>query len=362
MPARLNLTGRKFGRLVVLSDAGNNRHGQSRWSCRCDCGNELTTTGGYLANGDTRSCGCLHDDVAGARYRGKSTGPSRHRKDLTGQRFGLLTVTGYSHTVQKNHAYVAYWHCRCDCGDAYVANGHWIRVGKVVSCGCERFSGNGTRTHGASDTSEYRIWGQMITRCTNPNVAHFKDYGGRGITVCDRWRTSFENFYADMGPRPSPGHSVDRRNNDRGYSPDNCRWATQEEQCGNKRNNVMLTFNGQTHCLSKWSRLLGFKSGTMHVRRRRDIMRRAAEGTDPSAKVKFEKMVRAAPCARCYWCGKRVSKRRRHIDHIVPLVKGGSDGVHNLCLSCENCNHRKNAKLPEVFSGQFELFSGTVTC
>ena len=110
--------------------------------------------------------------------------------------------------------------------------------------------------HGLSGTPEYHIWRLMLSRCQNPKTKCFPSYGGRGIVVCERWN-AFTNFLADMGPRPSPKHSIERRNNDLGYSPDNCRWATMREQSRNTRRNVRVTIKGQTRCLSEWVEITG---------------------------------------------------------------------------------------------------------
>src|SRR5688572_5368364 len=122
------------------------------------------------------------------------------------------------------------------------------------------------RTHGLQKSPEYSVWNQMKMRCYNPNVRGFPDYGGRGITVCDRWRDSFENFIADMGSRPSSRHTLDRVNNSLGYSPDNCQWRTYKDQQQNRRDNHLITFNGETLCVSEWNRRLGFPVGTISQR------------------------------------------------------------------------------------------------
>lgn len=124
--------------------------------------------------------------------------------------------------------------CRCDCGTEHnISSKEW---GKTMSCGCLRRERNRERntTHGLSKSPEYRIWNHMRERCSNPTDRFWKDYGGRGITVCERWQ-DFALFYADMGPRPSDSHSIDRTDNDRGYEPDNCRWVTAKEQAANRR-------------------------------------------------------------------------------------------------------------------------------
>jgi hypothetical protein len=105
---------------------------------------------------------------------------------------------------------------------------------------------------------EYGIWESMLRRCLNPKHKAFKDYGGRGITVCDRWR-DFSAFYADIGPRPSPRHSLERKDGNGNYEPTNCRWATKREQQRNTRRNVRLTFRGETRCLAEWADIMGLK-------------------------------------------------------------------------------------------------------
>lgn len=126
--------------------------------------------------------------------------------------------------------------------------------GCTVSCGCMRSDSQrkGKTTHGMSGIPEYKTWKRMICRCTYPSVPNYPNYGGRGIDVCRRWRDSFEAFYADMGPRPSPAHSIERDDSDGNYEPDNCRWATDDEQRRNKSVNVNLTFRGETRVLNDW--------------------------------------------------------------------------------------------------------------
>ena len=148
--------------------------------------------------------------------------------DLTGQAFGLLTVLERApNTAQSRQAH---WLCVCACGKETVVNGSSLRRGRTRSCGCGRIR------HGlAGKTPEYHVWEGIKQRCLNPNHARYEYWGGRGVTVCQRWAESFEAFYADMCPRPSPGHSIDRVDNDGNYEPGNCRWATASQQQRNRR-------------------------------------------------------------------------------------------------------------------------------
>lgn len=154
-------------------------------------------------------------------------------RNLTNARFGRLIAL--SPASPEMHTRTL-WHCICDCGKPHKTRAAALVGGLTKSCGCLQRDTVGAlnRIHGKIHAAEYNSWAAMRGRCNNPKNQDYASYGGRGLTVCDRWG-SFENFLADMGQKPSPQHSIDRVNNDAGYSPDNCRWATKLEQRHNQR-------------------------------------------------------------------------------------------------------------------------------
>lgn len=186
--------------------------------------------------------------------------------DLTGQRFGRLIVVKY-HGQSKNRMFL--FECRCDCGSFVVKRGNHLIRGEVKSCGCFRrdFSahlGSETAKHGCCETPSYESWSAMKQRCLNPNHQWYKNYGGRGIAICQRWM-DFENFFDDMGERP-PGTNLERKDNNSNYEPGNCKWATPKEQGRNRRDNRLISFAGITRCLSEWSEISGLKITTIRER------------------------------------------------------------------------------------------------
>lgn len=195
----------------------------------------------------------------------KPTASHRQPQDLLGQTFGRWTVIGQP--VRHNRS--TYYRCRCQCGTEKSVPQQTLKKGKSQSCGClQRESARDKHTtHGRSKSSECRAWNEMKKRCLNQKSHAYGRYGGRGIKVCERWLHSFDNFYADMGPRPSPKHSIDRfPDNDGDYEPGNCRWATKLEQGNNKRNNRVLTQNGLSMTVAEWSRHISISEKTIYNR------------------------------------------------------------------------------------------------
>ena len=188
--------------------------------------------------------------------------------DLTGRKFGRLTAIARS----KGSTSSGYkWFCVCDCGNETFVLGSNLRHGHVRSCGClvkefHKRDKSWLLKHGMYKSPEYQAYHDMIQRCTNPESQRWDRYGSRGITVCPRWLESFENFYTDMGPRPSKNHSLDRKDNNGNYDPDNCRWATFIEQVNNKSDNRTYDLNGETLTISQIARKYNIPRGRLATR------------------------------------------------------------------------------------------------
>lgn len=168
-------------------------------------------------------------------------------RDISGQTFGRLTVI----KIAAKNSGRTKWRCLCSCGKNVSIAGTNLQSGNTTSCGCARVDLNRkTKTiHGMRKTPEFGIWCNMRRRCADPNDKYFHIYGGNGITVCKEWQNSFSKFFSDMGERPSDKHTLDRINSTNGYSPNNCRWATQTEQQNNRRDNKRFPYNGKSMTL-----------------------------------------------------------------------------------------------------------------
>lgn len=194
--------------------------------------------------------------------------------NLTGRVFGRLTVESYA----GRHGHSQSWNCLCVCGKRTVTCNSSLKSGATRSCGCLHKDAPSKRTHKHSGRTfgrninrrEYWIYFNIIARCYNKKCRAYPNYGGRGIKMCKRWLDSFVNFLADVGPRPSPKHSIDRYpDNDGDYEPDNVRWATPSQQTRNQRTNHFITLQGQTLCLEDWSKRTGIQRCTILMRIRR---------------------------------------------------------------------------------------------
>lgn len=184
------------------------------------------------------------------------------RADIDGKRFGRLLVVGYDHTNKWKESV---WRCKCDCGEELLITAKRLNRG-AKSCGCLR---NARRKvfHGGSKLPLYKRWSDMIQRCTNKNNERYKDYGGRGITVCDEWRdfSTFKAWAEENGY--SKSLQLDRIDNDRGYSPENCRFVTPKENAGHRRVTAYMECDGRRQSIAAWSRETGIPYDTIRARR-----------------------------------------------------------------------------------------------
>jgi hypothetical protein len=209
--------------------------------------------------------------------------------DITGNTYGRLTVLsfdGYSdHKRPKPQ-----WLCSCSCGNTISVVGAHLKNGNSSSCGCLRkeVSSEMATRHGMKFSRAYQIWQGIKRRVNNPNDDHYHRYGGRGITMCDEWLTSFESFISDMG-EPPEGMSIDRIDNDGHYEPDNCRWATSAQQSRNNSRNVWLSANGVTKCLTDWAKELGCSPYTIQKRIRRGWLEADAVTISPHSGNRYFK-------------------------------------------------------------------------
>lgn len=183
--------------------------------------------------------------------------------------FPHLTVVAHSERKDSRGFSIDLCVCRCTCGTEVIVEKGYLRKNpgtKCRSCAAKLYRSEQPPALSAVYSREYRSWKAMHTRCYDTNHAGYKNYGGRGITVCGRWG-SFENFLADMGERPE-GMTLERKQNGKGYSPANCVWATDAEQRRNTRTTRLLTVRGETKTMSEWARTLGVKPSTVYLRLR----------------------------------------------------------------------------------------------
>lgn len=260
--------GDRYGRWTVIGaaeqtqSAAGNRH--RVWPCRCDCGVKARVADAWLKTGGSTSCGCSME---------------MHPPVVPGAVYGRLTVVAeVERRINRRGLPLRQWQCRCECGEDTVVDDHDLKPGHTRSCGCSwrEQAESLNRTHGASSekdprAAEYRSWMAMRARCNNPNVAAYKDYGGRGIRVCAEW-DDFEAFYRDVGPRPDPKHTLDRYPDGNGdYKPGNVRWATRAEQNQNTRANVKVTVGGVELCMTEAARRAGLSLSTVRYRKRTGV-------------------------------------------------------------------------------------------
>lgn len=253
-----DLMGNRYGKLTVISRGENDKSHRCTWNCRCDCGNEINIKSANLLHGQV-SCGCIRIT------------------SLVGKKYGRLRVTEQAENVRakSGRTHVMYL-CKCDCGTRVLVKAENLRSGNTKSCGCLEKDINKEKStkHGLKGTRIYNVWQGMKQRCYNPNETEYGNYGGRGITVCKEWlgEHGVENFAEwaySTGYDENAEHgecTIDRIDNDKGYSPDNCRWATNKEQQRNKRNNFVVIYKEKEMTLSEVSEITGINRETLSSR------------------------------------------------------------------------------------------------
>lgn len=232
--------GDRFGAWTVVDPAVRER----RVRCVCSCGREKMVNATNLRRGLTASCGGTAHKLVG----------------LDGDRFGRLVVLAFDHGDGRR----SWWRVRCDCGALSLARADALKRGAVTSCGCAH--ADAVTTHGMTGTAEHRAWQNMIDRCHNPNSTSWRNYGGRGITVCSAWRSDFESFVGDVGCRPSPRHSIDRIDNDGNYEPGNVRWATMRQQSRNRRTCRFVEYGGRRMPVAELAERVGMPEELLRSR------------------------------------------------------------------------------------------------
>lgn len=272
----IDLTGQRFGRLTVIGRAEDKTYANKRysvmWLCQCDCGKQVVKSSVLLRKGFSTSCGCDKGE--------KKIG---FHEDLAGKRYGKLTVVSFIPPNQRENKNRS-WLCRCDCGNMTQVNVTHLKTGHTTSCGCAvvEHIASVNRKYEFVSKRLYAVYKSMMNRCYNLKAHEYKNYGGRGITVCEEWRgeygydafskwalnSSDYDINADRGQC-----TLDRIDIDKGYSPDNCRWITNKAQQNNKRTNRLLEYGGETHNVTEWAHILGFTEAKMryHVSMGRSI-------------------------------------------------------------------------------------------
>ena len=260
MGAFKDITGMRFGRLTVLKRDGYMRDRHVAWLCQCDCGNIIRVGTNSLTSGNTKSCGCYRiDKISGHKM-----------VNIEGNRYGRLVVVsyyGYENGLDR-------WKCKCDCGNETIVPRHALESGNTTSCGCYKRQ----RTiethykHGGYKDRLYGVWIDIKKRCYNENERSYKDYGGRGIEMCDEWKNDYKNFKnwaISAGYDENAGYmecTIDRIDVNGNYCPENCRWVDIKVQANNTRSNCVIEYNTEKHTLSEWANILGIKTTTLWTR------------------------------------------------------------------------------------------------
>lgn len=396
------LDAEKYGSWTVLSRAPR-RNRIGHWVCRCVCGEERDVSEPHLKSGKSTSCGCSRRQMektpcsvpeCGNTSRNRTrigplcalhyqrflargmTSPTRTppKRNLTGMRFGRLAIVGPAPGRRGKNLC---WNCLCDCGVNIVVVTGSLTSGNTKSCGClarDTKSRLSTR-HGKASTPEYRAWMNMKSRCENANTPLFHRYGGRGIRVL---YSSFEHFLADVGPRPSPEHSIDRLENDLHYEPGNCKWRTDKEQANNTSRNQLIGFGGIIMTVAQWADHVGLKENTLRYRLLRKwpvdcalLVPHEAERESRMSHKRNRDSVKARRICfdahkwlnhlghvrlTCHYCKLPIDpiKDRWRADHIHRFAEGGQDTAENLFPIHERCDadHKAPNDVREIAKGK----------
>ena len=251
-----NHIGEKYGALTVIERSDKKSGCHYMWKCQCDCGNITYGTIYNMAAGRKVSCGC------------------RHTNDLTGKKFGRLTVVERYEKMSSGHSK---WLCICECGNTKIVEDSNLKHSDKISCGCwrkELYIEN-AKYNGDSKTELYKIWSGMIRRCYNQKMQNYKYYGGRGVCVCDDWRNdengyfNFKKWALENGYKE--GLSIERVDYNGNYCPENCTWILQKDQMKNTRRTHKITYNGKTMCLTDWAKELNISRWTLSSRLQRGM-------------------------------------------------------------------------------------------
>lgn len=264
----IDLKGQRFGRLVVIKK-GKGRYTKGgnykcTWLCQCDCGSECEADAEHLRNGHTTSCGCLRHENKGSQF-----------EDITGRKFERLTVIRFlgnneRDVIQRN------WLCQCDCGRTIKANAYTLKQGLLKSCGCLKeemkpWIGEISKKYKYSNKRLYSVYKAMVERCTLPKCRSWHNYGGRGVKVCPEWLgdngyDAFAEWALSHGYDPDAPRgqcTIERIDTNGNYCPENCTWKTNQQQQNNRRGNIVVEYNGETHTLMEWSTILGIRYSSL---------------------------------------------------------------------------------------------------
>lgn len=362
-----NLVGQRFNHLTVLEMLPGNLSCKPSVLCQCDCGNTVIAVTGNLKTGNTKSCGCMKHGHGGPRKKVEQLverTPDQCRRlspkaDLTGQRFGMITVTGFAGRDRNGKPV---FDCVCDCGKTCLIRGSSLTEGNTKSCGCYRAikAREINTTHGDSSPDSkykrlYHTWILMKERCYNLNDDYYDCYGGRGITVCDEWLDWIQFREWSLSHGWSPELSIDRIDVDRGYSPDNCRWADATTQAYNTRNSVRVDWNGMRISAWDWAMM----NDVPYLPAKQLI----AEGNEPTLVLDFLKAeqeaengrgerVPAAPDNRIM-AGKKEDYVGRVFDYLTVERMAGRDRNRNTLVECRCvCGTVKTFRLNHLLAGR----------